>query len=77
MSIVFKNFNAKFISRPESDVFFVSEDGSVIQEIVDESVKTKERVTRDINIKAFVNYPENPVAIAEFELGLSVKDKSL
>ena len=76
MSIVFKDFKANFISRPESDVFFVSEDGSLIQEMVDESIKTKERVTKGITIKAYINYPENSILIADFELGLSVKDKS-
>jgi hypothetical protein len=76
MSIVFKNFNASFISRPESDVFFVSEEGGLIQDIIDETIKTKERVTKDIKINAFTNYPEDPTHVAEFVLGLSIKDKS-
>ena len=76
MSIVFKNFNASFISRPESDVFFVSDEGGLIQEIIDETIKTKERVTKDIKINAFTNYPEAPIHVAEFGLGLSIKDKS-
>ena len=76
MSIVFKNFNASFISRPESDVFFVSDEGGLIQEIIDETIKTKERVTKDIKINAFTNYPEAPIHVAEFVLGLSIKDKS-
>lgn len=76
ISIVFKNFSADFISRPENDVFFVSEDGSLIQEMVDETINTKERVTKNITIKAVVNYPENPVEVADFTLGLSVKDKT-
>lgn len=76
MSVVFKNFNANFISRPESDVYFVSNEGALIQEIIDETVETKERVTKDIKINAFTNYPEAPVHVAEFGLGLSIKDKS-
>lgn len=76
MSIVFKNFNASFISRPESDVFFVSEEGGLIQDIIDETIKIKERVTKDIKINAFTNYPEEPIHVAEFILGLSIKDKS-
>lgn len=76
MSIVFKNFDASFISRPESDVFFVSDEGDLIQEIIDETIKTKERVTKDIKINAFTNYPEAPIHVAEFVLGLSIKDKS-
>ena len=76
MSIVFKDFKANFISRPESDVYFISEDGAVIQEIIEETMESKERVTKDIKINAFTHYPENPVHVAEFTLGLSIKYKS-
>ncbi len=76
MSIVFKDFKANFISRPESDVYFISEDGAVIQEIIEETIESKERVTKDIKINAFTHYPENPVHVAEFTLGLSIKYKS-
>ena len=76
LSIVFKDFKADFISRPESDVYFVSNDGQRIREIINETIETKERVTRPIEINAFTNYPDNPVHVASFSLGLSVKDKS-
>jgi len=76
LSIAFKNFEADFIKRPETDVFFIAEDGLLIKEMVAESVKTKERVTKNINIKAVTGYPEQTEVVAEFVLGLSVKDKS-
>ena len=34
------------------------------------------RETKDIKINAFTNYPEAPIHVAEFVLGLSIKDKS-
>jgi len=76
LSIVFKNFKASFLKRPESDVYFISDEGLTIQEMVEETVKTKERVTKDIKISAVTGYPTNPEVVSEFVLGLSVKDKS-
>jgi len=76
LSIAFKNFEADFIKRPESDVYFVSEAGQQIVEIVEQSVKSKERVTKNIKISAVINYPDNPEVVATFVLGLSVKDKT-
>jgi hypothetical protein len=76
MSIVFKDFKANFISRPENNVFFISEDGEIIQDIISETIASKERVTKDIKINAYTHYPENPVHVAEFTLGLSIKSKS-
>ena len=75
MSIVFKDFQASFIKRPESDVYFIATDGLLIKEMINESVATGERVTRDIRIKALTGYPDNSEVVAEFTLGLSVKDK--
>ena len=75
LSIVFKNFEAEFIKRPESDVFFVSEDGMLIEDMISESKKREERITRNITINAYTQYPNNPERIANFVLGLSVKHK--
>ncbi len=76
ISLAFKDFQANFIKRPESDVFFISEAGTQIERMVDETIRTKERVTEGIQINAVINYPGNPEIVAEFTLGLSIKDKS-
>ena len=76
MSIVFKDFKANFIKRPESDVFFMAADGLLIKEMLTETMATGERVTKEIKIKALTGYPDNPEVVAEFALGLSVKDKA-
>ena len=75
ISIVFKNFNAEFLKRPESDVYFVSEAGTQIEKMIDETTLSKERVTETIKINAIINYSHSPEVVAEFELGLSVKAK--
>lgn len=75
ISLAFKNFSAEFLKRAEGDVYFVAESGNQIAQMFDKSVESGERVTQNIPIKAFVNYPNNPELVAEFELGLSIKDK--
>lgn len=75
-AIVFKDFKANFLKRPEGDVFFVSEAGEQIQAMLAKTFETKERITENIQISAIINYPENPETVAEFMLGLSVKDKT-
>ena len=76
IALVFKNFEAEFIKRPDSDVYFVSESGNLVQEMIDQTIATKERVTQSISIDAYTNYFTNPEKVAEFKLGLSLKDKS-
>jgi acyl-coenzyme A thioesterase PaaI-like protein len=75
ISLAFKDFQANFLKRPEGDVFFVSDAGGQIAELMDETILTKQRVTQSIQVNAYINYPENPELVAEFTLGLSVKDK--
>jgi len=76
LSIAFKNFEADFVKRPESDVFFISDEGLVIKEMVEETINTKERVTKAIKISAVTGYPDTQEVVSAFTLGLSVKDKS-
>ncbi len=75
ISLAFKDFQANFIKRPEGDVYFVSDAGDEIRACVNETIRTKQRVTKGIKVNAYTNYPANPELVAEFTLGLSVKDK--
>ncbi|MBA3537187.1 MAG: DUF4442 domain-containing protein [Tatlockia sp.] len=72
-SVVFKSFQAQFLKRPESDVFFVCEMGNIVKEMIRESQKTGQRINKPIKIKAYVNYPETPEEVADFTLELSIK----
>lgn len=73
MSLVFKSFQAQFLRRPESDVYFVCEMGEEVKAMIEESQKTGERINKPITIKAFTHYPENPEEVADFILELSIK----
>jgi len=75
LSIVFKDFHAEFLKRPESDVYFVSEAGKQIEGMIDKTLESRERVTESIKIRAIINYGKNQEVVAEFDLGLSVKAK--
>ena len=75
-SLIFSRFEATFIKRAEDDVFFIAETGRIVREIMAESRLSGERVTRDIPIKAVVNYnKKEEETVAEIILGLSIKVK--
>lgn len=72
-SIVFKSFQAQFLRRPESDVHFVCEMGLEVAAMLEESKKTGERINKPLIIKAYTQYPAQPVEVANFILELSIK----
>lgn len=72
-SLVFKSFQAQFLRRPESDVYFVCHEGAKVEAMLEESKKTGERVTQSVQIKAYTDYPSLTELVAEFVLELSVK----
>lgn len=72
-SIVFKSFQAQFLRRPESDVYFVCDMGLEVASMIEASKTTGERINKPITIKAYTHYPQQPVEVANFILELSVK----
>ena len=76
VSLVFKDFKAEFLKRPEGDTLFSCNDGLAIELLVQEAIKSGERVNMPLKITATVPtiFGEEPVA--EFILTLSLKDKS-
>ena len=77
VSLVFKDFKADFLKRPEGDTFFTCNDGLAIGQLVQEAIESGERVNLPLKITATVPtiFDEEPVA--EFILTLSLKDKSI
>jgi hypothetical protein len=73
VSLAFKSFQAQFLRRPESDVYFVSEEGELIKSMIAESRTSGKRINKPIPIKAYINYPEHPEEVAHFVLELSLK----
>lgn len=73
ISLAFKSFQAEFLSRPESDVYFVCSMGDTIKGMITESQATGKRINKPIPVQAFVHYPTQPEEVAKFVLELSIK----
>lgn len=71
---VFKNFEANFLKRAESDVAFICDEGQKIWTMVEAAHKTGQRVTDSIAARA-VNAKNHEEVYSQFSLGLSVKIK--
>lgn len=71
---VFKSLEADFLRRAETDVIFSCEEGAAIEAMVNEALKTGERVTGPIGVKAYSKSDSSEV-FATFTLGLSLKAK--
>lgn len=73
ISLIFKNFNAKFLKRPEANTHFVCEDGKVIDQLVTRTLKSGKREETIVRVRALCpdTFGEEPVAT--FELTLSLK----
>jgi len=76
ISLVFKDFRADFLKRPEGDTYFTCNDGVAVIDLIDEAVKTGERVNMPLKITATVPELSEDEPVAEFVLTLSLKDKS-
>ncbi|HHU0076227.1 TPA: PaaI family thioesterase, partial [Legionella pneumophila] len=68
VSLAFKSFQAQFLRRPESDVYFICTEGDVVKKMIEESKKSGERINKPIHIKAYINYLTHPEEIADFIL---------
>jgi acyl-coenzyme A thioesterase PaaI-like protein len=76
VSLVFKAFQASFLKRPESDVYFICEDGEAIRDQVRRTLASEDRITEPMAIQAAVKAPDGsfePVAIFILELSLKRK----
>jgi hypothetical protein len=76
VSLVFKAFQATFLKRPESDVYFICEDGAAIREQVRRALDSGDRITEPMRIQAAVKLADGSFEpVAEFILELSLKRK--
>ena len=73
VALIFKDFNAKFLKRAESDVHFICEDGQAVKKLVEKALETQERENFKLKILAKCPKISNDI-VAEFELTLSLKD---
>lgn len=73
INLVFKDFNAQFLKRAESDVHFICKDGIAVNNLVAKAIETQERQNYTLKIIAKTPKISNDI-IAEFNLTLSIKD---
>ena len=71
--LLFKDFNAKFLKRAESDVHFICKDGKAVSDLVNKAIETGERQNYTLQIIATTPKISNDI-VAEFSLTLSIKD---
>ena len=77
VSLVFKAFQATFLKRPESDVYFICEEGAAIRDQVRRALESPERITEPMHMQAAVRTPDGGFEpVAEFTLELSLKRTS-
>ncbi|CAH0526018.1 DUF4442 domain-containing protein [Vibrio hippocampi] len=75
ISLAFKGVQAEFLKRPEADVEFVCHDGKLIDEMLDTTMASGERVNQAVKITALCPSLHGDEPMAEFSLVLSVKAK--
>ncbi len=73
VSLAFKSFQAQFLKRPESDVYFVCAMGEDVKDMIAESKKTGQRINKPLLVTAYTNYPQQSEEVASFVLELSLK----
>ena len=73
ISLVFKDFKAEFLKRPEADVHFACHDGEEIQKIIAETIQTGKRVNYPMKITATCPKLFGTEPVAQFVLTLSLK----
>lgn len=77
VSLVFKSFQASFLKRPESDVYFICEEGEAIRDQVRRSLGSEDRVTELMHVQGAVKALDGTFEpVADFSLELSLKRKS-
>jgi acyl-coenzyme A thioesterase PaaI-like protein len=77
VSLVFKAFQASFLKRPESDVYFICEEGGAIRDQVRRALDSEDRITEPMHVQAAVKLPDGTFEpVAEFILELSLKRKA-
>ena len=77
VNLVFKDFRADFLKRPEGDVHFRSEDGAKVRALVDKALQSGERETATVEIVGTCPSKLGNEPIGRYFLTLSLKKKPL
>jgi len=72
-SLIFKDFTAKFLKRPEGETYFTCRVGDQIRDAVERAASSGERVDLPVPVTATVPALWGEEPVAEFVLTLSLK----
>lgn len=72
-NFAFKDVQGQFLKRPEAEVFFRSDDGALIDAMIDQSLATGERINQTVSIVVTCPSLHGDEPMAQFKLTLSVK----
>ncbi|MGD8172580.1 PaaI family thioesterase [Vibrio sp. TRT 21S02] len=73
VSLAFKVVEGHFLKRPEADVHFICNDGALIDDMLDQTISSGERVNEVVKITAICPTLHGMEPMAEFDLTLSLK----
>jgi acyl-coenzyme A thioesterase PaaI-like protein len=73
INLIFKDFQAEFLKRPEGDVHFTCEDGQAVRKLVEQIALTGERDEIPLSIIATVPSKLGTEPVAKFVLTMSMK----
>ena len=76
VNLVFKDFHAEFLKRPDADTHFISEDGKTVKELVERAIASGEREEATVAIHATCPSKYGDEVMARFKLTISLKKKS-
>jgi acyl-coenzyme A thioesterase PaaI-like protein len=76
ISLIFGEFQAKFLRRPEGDVHFSCEEGAQIRELVERTIASGQRESLPVHVTATVPSKSGREPVAEFTLLLSLKRRA-
>ena len=74
-NFAFKDVDGKFLKRPEGTVHFTSHDGDIIDQMIDESLASGERINKPVSVLVTCPTTNADEPMATFTLTLSIKAK--
>ena len=77
IALIFKDFSANFLKRPDQDVYFISDDGQALRALVKRAAESDERVEEVVTIEAAAD-PDRiaDTRFATFRLTISLKRRT-
>ena len=72
-NFAFKDVQGEFLKRPEAEVWFTSNDGALIDEMINESLASGQRINKTVTVTITCPSLHADEVMARFKLTLSIK----